>query len=242
MSDPIRVAVVAEGPTDTIVIQAALRAILNERPFVLTQLQPEGSVAFGQTGSGWGGVYRWCKQSRLRGNGRLSDDHLLFSSYDLLICHVDGEIADEDYPNAGITREPGDADFPGMQPCPPSAGTADAVRALVLNWCREVGAPEKMVLCVPCMSTETWVMASIFPNDEHVHPLAAWECHQNPEARLGQQPKTVRIRKSQADYRGVADQLTEQWPRISGPNGLSQASRFTAEVRGSHAFENGAHP
>ena len=63
MSDRLRIALVAEGPTDRIVIEAALRSTLGSRPFVLNQFQPVGSVAFGPMGSGWSGVYRWCQQA-----------------------------------------------------------------------------------------------------------------------------------------------------------------------------------
>ena len=63
MSDRLRIALVAEGSTDRVVIEAALRFILGSRPFVLNQLQPVGSVAFGPMGAGWSGVYRWCQQA-----------------------------------------------------------------------------------------------------------------------------------------------------------------------------------
>ena len=55
MSDPVQVALVAEGPTDMIVIDAALRAIFKDKPFVLKQIQPEGSLAFGSLDGGWAG-------------------------------------------------------------------------------------------------------------------------------------------------------------------------------------------
>jgi len=42
MSDLLRIALVAEGPTDYEIIHAALRAIL-PRPFVMTLLQPEAT-------------------------------------------------------------------------------------------------------------------------------------------------------------------------------------------------------
>ena len=45
MSEVLRVAVVAEGPTDRIVLEAAIAHLLGDRPFVLRQLQPEESVA-----------------------------------------------------------------------------------------------------------------------------------------------------------------------------------------------------
>ena len=85
MSEPVRLALVAEGPTDAVVVEAALRAILGERDFVLAQLQPEQSEAFGPLGAGWGGVYRWCKQSALHAGGSLGDFRLLLDNYDLLI-------------------------------------------------------------------------------------------------------------------------------------------------------------
>lgn len=87
MSELLHIALVAEGPTDRIVLEAVIKAILNNRPFVLNQLQPEGSLAFGELGAGWSGVYRWCKQSVKRGSGRLSNDRLVFNLYDILILH-----------------------------------------------------------------------------------------------------------------------------------------------------------
>lgn len=46
----------AEGPTDKVVIGAAIRNLLGDIPFILRQLQPEESIAFlGPThGAGWG--------------------------------------------------------------------------------------------------------------------------------------------------------------------------------------------
>ncbi|AQR65590.1 hypothetical protein BXU06_11380 [Aquaspirillum sp. LM1] len=53
MSEPLRIALVAEGPTDQPLIAAALGAILPDQPFVLTKLQPEPT--YPQMGTGWGG-------------------------------------------------------------------------------------------------------------------------------------------------------------------------------------------
>lgn len=58
MSDPLRIALVAEGPTDAVVIEAALRSMLGGRSFVLKQVFPEDSSAFGPMGTGWVGVYQ----------------------------------------------------------------------------------------------------------------------------------------------------------------------------------------
>ena len=48
----LRIALVAEGPTDAIVIEAALKALL-PRPFVLTLVQPEETRP--KLGAGWRG-------------------------------------------------------------------------------------------------------------------------------------------------------------------------------------------
>lgn len=69
MSEPIRIAVAVEGPTDAVVPRAILKALLRDMEFQFQTLQPEGSAAFGsapfgKTGAGWAGVYR------LRAHGR----------------------------------------------------------------------------------------------------------------------------------------------------------------------------
>jgi hypothetical protein len=51
MSD-YQIGVVAEGPTDRIVIEAALQAILQGRAFTVTQLQPDTSDALANGGFG----------------------------------------------------------------------------------------------------------------------------------------------------------------------------------------------
>ena len=63
MSEPLRFAVTVEGPTDAIVLEAILKALLPDGEFVFQTSQPEGSAAFGsapfgRTGAGWAGVYQ----------------------------------------------------------------------------------------------------------------------------------------------------------------------------------------
>ena len=104
MSSAVRIALVAEGITDYVVINAFVAAILGDRSFDLKLLQPEGSVAFtgggnaGLFGGGWKGVYQWCLQSVQRGGGRSNGDPL-FISYDLLLLHLDADVASEDPAN-----------------------------------------------------------------------------------------------------------------------------------------------
>ena len=155
MSDPVRVALVAEGPTDRIVIDVVLRTILRDRSFVLTQLQPEGSVAFGTLGAGWPGVCRWCRQSANRGAGRLSCDHSLFLTHDLLIIHLDADVAGSCYEDGNLQRRPQEGALPCQRACPPAHDTTNALRGVLLSWCGEPRVFERIVFCMPSRSTET---------------------------------------------------------------------------------------
>lgn len=92
MSD-LRVALIAEGPTDAIVIEAALKALL-PRPFVMTRLQPEPTRP--QLGTGWGGVLRWCLEFASRGHARLEEDPTL-PGFDLFVIHTDADVAECSY-------------------------------------------------------------------------------------------------------------------------------------------------
>src|SRR2546427_644380 len=92
MSEPLRVALVAEGPTDKVVLESALISILGGRSFILKQLQPEESLPFGRVGTGWVGVYRWCRQTVARSGGPLRND-VLYLAYDLIVLHLDADVA-----------------------------------------------------------------------------------------------------------------------------------------------------
>lgn len=229
MSNPIRIALVSEGPTDRVVIECALRAMLPTRPFVLTQLQPEGSLAFGGLGGGWGGVYRWCKQSARRGDGHLSTDQLLQLEFELLIIHLDADVAGMSYDEVNVAPDADDLALPCERPCPPAADTANELQRVMLSWCGENEFSDRFISCVPSKNTETWVVAMLFPSDSAVTG-ANFECHANPAARLGQQRKRDRIKKAQRDYQDRSLQLRTEWSRISGVAGLSEARRFRNDV------------
>ncbi len=227
MSDPLRIALVAEGPTDGVVIESALRAILNERPFVLNQIFPAGSASFGELGTGWIGVYRWCHQSALRGGGGLAGDQLLFLQHDLLILHLDADVAGFQYADGNLTPVATDGVLPCAQPCPPPAATTDRLRLVLLNWCGELATPSKVVLCTPSKSTEAWVVASLFPQDAATQQ--GIECYSKPQSRLAQQPVARRIRKKTSDYKNHAAELQAAWPNLAAPGALAEAQRFEDE-------------
>jgi hypothetical protein len=70
----LRIALVSEGSTDAVIIEAALKAVFCV-PFVLTLIQPEPTRP--KLGTGWGGVLRWCRDFALRGYASLEEDPTL---------------------------------------------------------------------------------------------------------------------------------------------------------------------
>lgn len=234
MSDRLRIALIAEGPTDRLVVEAVLRAVMPSRPFILTQLQPEMSQAFGHAGDyggGWSGVYKWCVDAAHQGGGRLSGNGML-ENYDLLIIHVDADVAGAGYGGGNITPRLSDLALPCAQPCPPAEDTVNALRAVLLSWCGENKPPPRTVLCIPSKSMEAWVAAALFPQDVIVKKnTQPFECYADPEARLRVQPARVRNAKSVPGYRAKQTELSAAWPCLAGPGGLSQAARFDADLR-----------
>ncbi len=230
MAEQLRIALVAEGPTDMIVIRAALEAILRDRPFVMTLLQPEVSAAldgFGPFGGGWTGVYRWCKQAASRGGGRLSSDALSYQNFDFLVIHLDADVAGEEYASGNIRSEACDGNLPCLHACPPASATTNALREVLLTWCGETRVPGETVVCMPSMSSEAWILAALFPDDRAMKRDI--ECYPDPESRLGQQPKKSRVKKTQSDYSSRAHDLTARWPAIARQGALDEAWRFQRE-------------
>lgn len=228
MSEP-RIALVAEGPTDRIVIEAALKAIL-ARPFVLTQLQPEATRP--AMGTGWGGVFKWCQQFRQRGATRIEADATL-SGFDLVIVHLDADVADKTYADCGEAVAQAAAcllPLPCALPCPPPGDTVAALEAVLLNWLGMASAlpatGAKSLFCIPSKASESWLAAAVLPPGHTL--LTGLECRSDLETRLGALPKTQKIRKTQRDYQGRASLVTSNWTMVTTQ--CQQAAAFTQQV------------
>src|SRR5258708_3877478 len=175
MSD-FRVGLVCEGPTDRIIINAAVASLLGGRNFVLNQLQPEESIAFGPPGTGWVGVYNWCRQAANQGGGSVGGSPL-FDTYDVLFVHLDADVADETYARGNIVTTA--TDLPCSRPCPPPSDSTNNLRSVILSWLGEPALPPGTVFCLPSKSTEAWVLAALFPLDAIVGS-GRLECHDSP--------------------------------------------------------------
>ena len=225
MSEPLRIAAAVEGPTDVIVLEAILGALLPDTDFEFQTLQPERSAAFGAMGAGWVGVYRWSRQAACEGGGSVSGSSVL-SNHDVLIVHVDADVAGKTYASGGIRDAPCDDDLPCEEPCPPSDKTTNALRAVVLNWLGEPACPPQVVLCTPSKNIESWVLAAIWPENKLVR-RDDWECRRNPARLLAALPKHRRFERRPDDYRRRQREIEEAWPTVSAR--LTEATRFKAE-------------
>jgi hypothetical protein len=231
MSD-LRVGVVVEGDTDLVLIQAALKAIL-PRPFVLSQLQPEPTLP--RMGTGWGGVFRWCRAFTAGGYSRLVDDPKL-AGFDLLIIHLDADVAGYAYADYGreIEEQARAASLPHLPchpseiACPPPANAVNAMRSRLLAWLGVAQPGPKVVLCLPSKTTDSWLAAVRLDPSFLFH--AGLECQPDLVPMLASLPLARRVKKkAKREYLLHADEVTREWSRIVAA--CSQARCFDSEVR-----------
>ena len=234
----LRIALVAEGKTDQIVIESALSAILDQ-PFILTLLQPELRDPFGGAGphgGGWGGVYRWCRQA-VSMRCPVAENPSL-TGFDLILVHVDADVAGLRYEDAGI--EDGRTDLPCERPCPPAANSVNALRGAVAGWLdlpSSTDPPRRWAFCNPSKCTEAWVIVACYWKAAPLMVqdiLQNIECNRALEDWLSQRPITKRLlvrggKKRVSGYRRVAPQITSEWKNVV--RFCSQAQRFDTEVR-----------
>jgi hypothetical protein len=221
------VALVAEGPTDAIVIEAALKALL-PRPFVLTHLQPEPTRP--KLGTGWSGVLRWCLDFAPRGHARLEDDPTL-PGFDLFVVHIDADVAEKRYADvsdeiADLAGQRGWPTLPNVIQCPPPSGSADAMRTCLLAWAGMPASGPKTVLCVPSKAVEAWLTAATFDKGHAL--LNGLECNLNVEAQMKALPIAQRIKKNAREYRARERAVTEAWAIVR--QRCTQADRFSTEI------------
>ena len=228
MSD-LRIALVAEGPTDYVLIEAALKAVLGKQTFVLNQLQPE--VTSPSFGGGWGGVLKWCAATSQRYTGSLDDDPLL-KNFDLLVIHLDTDVAHQSYADCGEAVEAMAANknwprLPCSQPCPPVAATCAALQAVLMGWLNPAVLGSKTVVCLPAQSTGAWLAAAALPSTHAL--LSNVECNPDLEDSLGYLPKQLKVKKSVAGYRAKADLIRQHWNQAKAL--CSQAVLFESAVQ-----------
>ncbi len=226
MSD-LRIALIAEGPTDFVVIEAALKAIL-KRSFILTQLQPEATQP--EMGNGWGGVLKWCYTAAERFPGPVTSDPTL-NGYDMVIIHLDVDVTSFSYADCGANMAQTALQkqwqhLPLDCVCPPATNCANALLLVIQSWLGTASLGQS-ILCLPSQSSGTWLAAAYLPAN---HPLLANEPECNDiEGQLAILTKALRVKKSTREYRLKAQTLSNNWDNVKQL--CSQALRFEQSVQ-----------
>lgn len=228
MSNPLRIALVAEGATEREVIDAVLKVILAPRSFVLTQLQPEATKP--DMGSGWGGVLKWCHQLAARsqpGGGAVESDPTL-SNFDGVVLQLDADVATFAYSdlrppfNNEEVAARGWLPLPCPTACPPATLPPDSLFAVLLSWLSPATPGPKTVVCIPAMNTGAWQAAAKLPAG---HPLLVdLECRADIEAQLKLLPLALRVDKKKRESRlSAAAEVTQRWTAVTALCSRAQA-------------------
>jgi hypothetical protein len=223
----IRVALVVEGPLDRIILQAALNAIV-PCPFILTVLQPEATKP--KMGNGWSGVLKWCDAASDRHTGSLDNDPTL-AGFDLLIIHIDADVADKKYLDCGQNIENLAISknchvLPCSVPCPPVGNTCQQLHNVIKSWLGNATIGQKTVLCLPSKSLGSWLAAAILPVSHTL--MNNLECNPTLEQKLEQLPLKYRVKKNQADFRKHESSVKKNWNSIKSV--CAQAAIFDAAI------------
>jgi len=229
MSSPLRIGFVVEGPTDFVVLEAVVGALLGGREYESVAVQPLLSDAFtATTGGGWTATYLWCCQMVEQAGGAARTNPL-FAFHDLLVMQVDADIAGKSYADDDRIQNP-PSDLPFNRACPPARNTTDRLREIMLGWLDEGSLPPQMVFCTPSKSLETWVLVALFPQNQF-SASANVECRLNPDAQIQAQPLAQRLirsgKKDIAKYRDRATDVAAAWGYVCSR--CTEAGRFTQE-------------
>jgi hypothetical protein len=225
MSNPVRIAFVMEGPTDYIALRAAVRVLLGGRDFEPTVLWPElDDNLSAQTGGGWGGVYKWCRQLVGQMEGPV-DTNPVFDLHDVVVMQVDADVARKKYSDYRII-DPPRSDLPCEKPCPPPQATTEELRGVMLGWLGKTSVPVGMVLCTPSKSIETWVLVALFPNDPSALK-ADIECRWDAEVRLRTHGLIKSGQKLIPEYAAREAGISAAWTEVRSR--CSEAERFSTE-------------
>jgi len=203
--------------------------------YTLTQLQPElsdglNNGGFGSTGSGWGGVYQWCRQM-VNMDLALADNRFL-QKFDIIIIHLDADVAEKNYSDANI-KNPNKNDLPCVQACPPASPTIQALERVVLGWLNlKEQLSHPFVMCIPSKCTEA--IALYGADDPNI--LVDIECHSNIENYLAQKPARERLirnrsgkmKKITQKYSEKSRQISSQWYYLTQK--CNQAEKFTQQI------------
>ena len=184
------IGIVAEGPLDQITLKTVIDRITGESN-IYRMIQPEQN-ARGEYGNGWKGVYRWCET-----NGALIPAlfNQISPGLDVLIIHMDGDVSRKEkevHCNCQSTwcgfsgkGSPLNCDIlkrnecPVNLPCPnhePNPNDYQQhLEGLLRHLLNNESQDERVIITVPCDSTDTWIVAAYDDLPEYENIADPWD-------------------------------------------------------------------
>jgi hypothetical protein len=190
----ITLGIVAEGPSDLLVLEHLLRKVYpntTESTLALRNLQPyvDNTSRSGFSEGGWQLVYKWCvanppeiREDSLFGTPLFADDMDAFQC-DALLLHMDSDICAEIGDKTSVSPVPGINDEPKVH--------GEFIEATLAEWLWPDGPKQdnRYILAPAVQSTEAWLVAGL--SDSDVNP----EADENIQRRLAELDYQV-IRKT----------------------------------------------
>ena len=208
----MRVGLVAEGPSEGLVLEALVAEYYPDSEVRL--IQPDQTLAR-HLGGGWKGVRAWCRENSER--LELIMQGIEGDELDMLVIHADCSMARQ---------------VQADRPCPPASDTADALRTVIFDDWLNLGAiPDYLVLMTPAQMTDTWFVVA----GEHItSQLRPIECAIGVENRLVglgiySRRSSGEARKPRIEVEALADQVAKNWPNVRRT--CAEARRFWHEFQ-----------
>lgn len=221
------IGIVSEGPTDYLVIKSVIDKISGEENRYLS-LQPEADM-MGRYGNGWKGVWKWCKET-------VPLDVIMDSiqpRIDIIVIQMDADVVRKEkevhcFCESTACAEKGKV-FPlyceqaVMGMCPielPCSSHSDMTEDIinhgrkVLNETINVPDKSRIIITIPCDSTDAWIVAA-YDDFENIEQM------ENPWKSViarGKYYHDVRVRgdkKSISTYKVFAEYLANNWNLVT---------------------------
>ncbi len=180
-------------------------------------------------GTGWCGVLKWCGQFKNTGFDSVEDDPTL-ALFDLLIIHLDTDVADKAYADCGNAIAAAASTLPLLPcscPCPPVGATVFKLKTVLLGWLGFSTQDSKTLFCIPSKSSESWLAAALLPDDHNL--LQNLECNLKLADEFDQLPKEQRLKKNKRVYQSKAQAVTQQWCKVCKLCSQAQAFHDAAD-------------
>lgn len=222
-----RIGIVSEGPTDYLVLKTIIDKITGEDNQYLP-LQPEPDM-MGRYGTGWKGVWKWCKEMvplELLMDG-------IQPKIDMIVVQMDGDVVRKEkeihcWCDSAVCENKKNNEFPLYckdaveRKCPielPCFSHSNDIVDIISHGknvlATTMGEVDKsrIVITIPCDSTDTWIVAAYDDFDDVEQIEDPWR---NIIAK-GKYYHNVRVRgekKNISTYKVFTEHLVDNWDTV----------------------------